>query len=335
MYDIITIGTATQDVFLKSSEFKYFKDTEHLKKLGFPMGEAGCFALGSKIEVGDIKVTYGGGAANAAVTFARQGFRTLSFIRVGRDEIGKSIVDNLKKEGIKLLVTEDKKRKSAYSVILLLPSGERTILVYRGAASEFEKTEIKVTKLNSKWVYIAPGRIPISTMIWLTEYLKKKGAHIAMNPSGYYVSRGMEKLKPLFKNLDVVILNREEASSLTKVDYSNERAIFRKFDEIIEGIAVMTEGFRGSLVSDGRYIYRAGVYKEKKLVDRTGAGDAFGSGFVAGLIKTNDIAYALKLGAANATSVVEHIGAQEGILTAKGFREKRFKYLDLDIEPLV
>ncbi len=147
---------------------------------------------------------------------------------------------------------------------------------------------------------------------------------------------GIKKLKPILKKLDVVIVNREEAAELTGVDYDDERAIFRKFDKLIDdGIAVMTEGPRGSLVSDGRYMYRAGVYEEDELVDRTGAGDAFGSGFVVGMMRKNEINYALKLASANAMSVIEDIGAQTGLLGKTGFRKKRFKYLDLDLEPLV
>ena len=335
MFDIITIGTATQDVFLKSAEFKHVKDPKHLKKIGFVTGEAECFALGSKMEVEDIAVTYGGGATNAGVTFARHGFRTAALVRIGDDEIGEQVVRKLKKEKVQPIVVKDKKSRTAYSVILLLPTGERTILVYRGASEDLKKNEVKITKLKAKWAFIAPGNIPYAVIEWIVDYLKRGGTKIAMNLSGHYLKIGPKKLKPLLNNLDVVILNREEASSLTGAKYSNERAIFRKFDKLISGIAVMTDGSRGSMVSDGRYIYRAGIYKEKKMTDRTGAGDAFGSGFITGLIKKNDIAYAMKLASANATSVVEHIGAQEGILREKDFEANRFKYLDLDIEPLL
>ncbi|MEK7076631.1 MAG: PfkB family carbohydrate kinase, partial [Patescibacteria group bacterium] len=97
---------------------------------------------------------------------------------------------------------------------------------------------------------------------------------------------------------------------------------------------VMTDGANGSLVSDGRYIYRAGIFEEKVLADRTGAGDAFAAGFVAGMIQKNDVHYAMRQAAANATSVVEHVGAQAGILKKGDLNNKRWKYLDLDIEPL-
>lgn len=335
MYDIITIGTATQDVFLRSKAVKHLKNSKHLKKLGFKTGEAECFALGSKIELDDFNLTFGGGANNSAITFARQGFKTAALVKIGSDTIGENIIKNLKNEGVTPFAIEDKKRKSAYSTVLLLPTGERTILVYRGAAEGLIKREIPIRKLKARWAYISPGTIPLATMKWLTTSLKRSGTSIAMNPSKYYLKMGAGKLQPVMKNLDVVLVNREEASYLTGVSYQKEKAIFRKLDKMVEGIAVMTDGPKGALVSDGRYIYRAGIYKEKKTVDRTGAGDAFGSGFVAGLMRKNDVTYALKLASANATSVVEQIGAQAGVLTANDFKQKRFKYLDLDIEPLI
>ncbi|KKU37797.1 MAG: PfkB family kinase, nonfunctional [Candidatus Azambacteria bacterium GW2011_GWF2_46_32] len=133
--------------------------------------------------------------------------------------------------------------------------------------------------------------------------------------------------------IDVLILNREEGAKLTGIDYKEEKKIFAALDKVINGIVVMTEGPKGAIVSDGKRIYRAGTYKEKKVVDRTGAGDAFGSGFVSGLIQTGDIEYAISLGSANGTSVVEHIGAQPGILTKTQFRQ-RFKKLKMEKIPI-
>jgi sugar/nucleoside kinase (ribokinase family) len=109
----------------------------------------------------------------------------------------------------------------------------------------------------------------------------------------------------------------------------------------------VTRGNKGVVISDGNYIYRAGIFSEEKLVDRTGAGDAFGSGFIAGLLhrKVNlkdlnkiDPKYileAIKLASANATSVVEHIGAQKGILTHFDYKKQsRFKKLDIKLEKI-
>ena len=90
----------------------------------------------------------------------------------------------------------------------------------------------------------------------------------------------------------------------------------------------MTDGPRGAWVSDGNRLYTAGIFPDKNLVSRTGAGDAFGSGFVAGLIQKEDIAYAIRLASANATAVTEHLGAHTGALTHTQFeKEVRWKKL--------
>jgi ribokinase len=334
MFDIITIGTATRDVFLRSPKFKVLRDPEHLKKLGFVTGEAECFALGSKLSVEAPVFAFGGGAVNAAVTFARQGFTTGTVVKVGDDENGDALLAHLKRERVTPFAARDKKVGTAYSVVLLTSGGERTILSYRGASEDLARRDIPFRKLSARWAYITPGAIPLALMRELIVFLKKRGISVAMNPSGYYVAMGAEKLKPLLALLDVVIVNREEATLMTGIDFSKERKVFKKFDDLVPGLAVVTDGPRGAKVSDGRYLYTAETFKEKKLVDRTGAGDAFGAGFVAGLMDKHDIHYALRLASANATAVVEAVGAQRGILTAKEFTASRFKYLGLDVEPL-
>ncbi len=335
MLDVISIGTATRDVFLRSPLFKIVRDPKHLERLGFPNGEAQCFALGGKIEVEGLVQAVGGGAANAAVTFARQGLKTALFAKIGDDQNGELVLDDLKQEKIGSLLVRDKKIGTAYSVVLLSHLGERTILNYRGASEDLKKNEVPFSKLRARWAYIAPGRIPVSVMNSIIKKLEKNKVRIAMNPSRYYLSMGSQKLRSILNALDVVIMNREEAAALTGISYHEERNIFKKMDELIKGIAVMTDGANGVLVSDGSRAYRARTFAEKKLVDRTGSGDAFGSGFVSALAAHNNpefdeksIQHAIRLGSANATSVVEHIGAQKGILRKEEFtRAPRFRHL--------
>jgi len=323
MNDIITIGTASRDIFLISRFFKVLRDPDRLKKMGFLTGKAQCFALGGKVEADKLIFTTGGGATNTAFTFARQGFKTATLIKIGKDETGNSILKELLKEKIAPLSIFDENQISAYSVILLTPSGERTILVYRGASDDLKIKEIPFSKLKSRWAYISPGGISYEVIERLINYFSLNKTLIAFNPSSYFLEMGIKKLKPLLNKSKVVLLNREEAANLVGIDYQKEREIFKKLDEIIDGIVIMTEGGKGVLVSDGKNIYKAGVFKGK-LIDRTGAGDAFGSGFVAALIQKNlkpktynlkpVIEYAIRLGSANATSVIEKIGAKEGIV---------------------
>ncbi|MBI5079261.1 carbohydrate kinase family protein [Candidatus Wolfebacteria bacterium] len=341
MYDVITIGTATRDVFSTSPLFKIVKDPKHLQKMGFPTGEAQCFALGGKIEVGAPVLTTGGGATNAAVTFARQELKSAALVKIGDDESASAIINELKKEKIAPFAVVKKNASTAYSTILLAPSGERTILVYRGASEDLKTDEIPFDNLKARWAYIVPGKIPFAVIENIVNHFSKNKTMIAFNPSKHFIEMGLKKLKPLLTKIKVVILNREEAASLTGVNYENEKEIFRKLDEAVAGIAVMTDGGKGVLISDGHAIYSAGVFKEKFVADRTGAGDAFGSGFVAGLAQKKEncrkglcrpfnIEYAARLGSANATSVIEKIGAKAGILTKKEFeKDARWKRLPM------
>ncbi|MBI4094389.1 MAG: carbohydrate kinase family protein [Candidatus Liptonbacteria bacterium] len=342
MFDVVTIGSATRDVFVRSPLFRVVRDPKHLEKLGFPTGEAECFALGAKIEIEKPVFAVGGGAANAAVTFARQGFRTAALVKVGKDYVGAQAILALKKEKVMPLAIRDRHGLgTSWSAILLSPGGERTILNYRGASEKISKSEIRNPKLKAKWAYIAPGHISFEVIRAVVERLKKSGTRVAMNPSKHYLAMGERKLAPLLRTLDVILVNREEGAYLTGYRYAEEKKIFRKFDKLVPGIAVMTDGPRGVLVSDGKRIYRAGIFREKKMADRTGAGDAFGSGFVAGLMgqlpatsyqlpARGAIEYAIRLGSANATSVVEAIGAQEGILRKREFEQAaRFRTLGI------
>lgn len=349
MYDVITIGTATRDVFLQSPSFKPVKDEHFTAAAGFPAGEAECFALGKKIEIAKPVFTTGGGSTNSAVTFARQGFRTAAIIALGKDETSKDVLADLKREGVTPVVSYAKDLHTAYSTILLSESGERTILVYRGAADYLGR--VALPKLSAKAVYIAPGAIPLPRMQRLVDYFHAQGALLAMNPSGYYVKLGIAAMQPILQKLHVVVVNREEAATMTGKAFNDEKGIFKAFDEVVPGIAVMTDGPRGVTVSDGKMLYKSGIFPEQKLVDRTGAGDAFGSGFVCGLLvksainnqksesrmafNVEAIKEAVRLGSANATSVVEYIGAKEGILTTQRFeQEQRWKNFEVAVAPL-
>ncbi|MBN2197946.1 carbohydrate kinase family protein [Candidatus Wolfebacteria bacterium] len=328
MYDVITIGTATEDVFLKSPFFKGLDNSKKFKK-GILTDKTQCFALGSKIEIDELFIASGGGATNTAVTFSKQGFKTACLIRTGKDKASETIIKELQKEKINPFVIKDGKQRTAYSTILLSPEGERTILVFRGTSDDFKNKEIPFDKLKSKWVYISPGNINFSVIQKVFNHFYKNKILIAFNPSKNFLNMGARKLKPLLSKSKVVILNREEASYLTGINYNDENNIFKKLDDLVDGIAVMTQGPKGVSVSDGKTIYQAKIFSGK-VIDRTGAGDAFGSGFVSGLIHKNSIKYAICLGTANATSVVEYIGAKKGILTEKDFKKNsRWKNLSI------
>jgi len=163
-------------------------------------------------------------------------------------------------------------------------------------------------------MYLAPfaGKLTDITEE-LIDFAQKNKIKVAFNPGYNQLTMPKAVLPKILKKIDVLILNREEASLLTKIPYQKETEIFKKIDELTPGIAIMTKGREGVVVSDGRYLYQAESLG-MKLVDGTGAGDAFGSGFVSGLIQKNDLSYAIQLAMANSSFAITKLGAKEGIL---------------------
>lgn len=308
MYDIISVGSATRDVFFQADELKKFKMDE------FPTGEAICMGYGSKIEMKKIVLTSGGGGTNAAVTFARQGFKTANIGVVGKDYNGEEILNELRGEGIDVQYFQKHDDDfTAYSVILVHADGERTIMSYKGEGQHFSSSMIPFDQLQSKWFFLDSLGGHYDVMEGLVNHAVKNNIKLATNPGGKELAHGLEKLKPLLKHFSIVIMNQEEAAGLTGIDYKKEDEIFKLMDGLIDGIFVMTKGPDGVSVSDGKNIYTAGV-PDSPVVERTGAGDSFSSGFVVEYIRSGDVAKAIQFGTANASSVVTQYGAKAGIL---------------------
>jgi sugar/nucleoside kinase (ribokinase family) len=309
-FDVISFGSATQDVFLSSQNFKTIDDDS------FDTHKGLCVSLGSKMHMDSVFFAMGGVGTNTACTFAEQGLKTAYFGAVGKDAFGKEVKDELAKHGVSLdLLKESDEYPTAFSVILSLPEVGRSILEKYGACHELIEKDIPKSDLKSKWFYV--GSLSSNSnqiLVPILELAKEKGIKVSSNPAGSLKTpEHTELLRSVLDKIDILILNQEESAKLAGLDYKQEKEIFEKLDKLVDGIVVMTKGPEGVTVSDGEYMYTAGI-PESGMVDRTGAGDAFGSAFTAGYIDKGDIAHAIQLGTANATSVLQEMGATNGLL---------------------
>jgi sugar/nucleoside kinase (ribokinase family) len=313
MYDIITFGSATKDINLKSKAFKVLKDSKD-----FVTGEGLCLALGSKIDIDDIKFTSGGGGTNTAATFAKQGFKTAFCGMVGDDDSGREIIQELKSLKVDTgLVLKTKEKATNHSVIISnVGEDNRTILAYRGAAGLMGRENIPWNKLKTKWIYLAPlSGLLCDSFEQIINFAFENKIKIAVNPGNAQLSLPIEDLARILKKVDILILNQEEASFLTKISFHDEVEIFKKIDEMCPGVAVMTKGRDGVIVSDGKYFYSALPDADRKIVDTTGAGDSFAAGFLSDYIGHNgDIEKAIQLGLANSAGCLSQVGAKNGLL---------------------
>lgn len=314
MYDIITFGSATRDAFFYSRNFKVYKSKS------FFSGKALCFNLGSKVEIDKVFFTTGGGGTNTAVAFSKLGFKTACIVSLGDDVSGQAVISDLQEEKVDTkFIIKKKTINTAYSVILSIPKKERTILVYRGASEEILLKEIPWSKIKSKWFYIASLGGNFLLLEKIFQYAQKHKIKIAINPGTKEISKP-KKLLLLLKRADILLLNQEEGALLTGIPFQMPKSILMKLDSEIKGMVVMTRGKKGSAVAYEGKIYQAGIIPTR-VVERTGAGDAYGAGFVSGIMLKNDISYAMQLATANSTSVIQKIGAKNGLLSKKDLKK--------------
>lgn len=309
MSSILTIGSATQDIFLKSKSF------EEKPEPSAPDGFNVCFSFGAKISVDEIFYASGGGAMNAAVTFARFGHRTTVLTCIGQDRVGDDIISELERERIDThLIQRHQKEKTATSVILLSGTGHRAILTYRGATRQLA---IPSGLPKTDWVYLTSLGDDRNAFHHVFAHAKKNGASVAWNPGNAELERGMENLAPFLQQTSVLILNREEAAALTGLPA-------RQLDRLINSLTlhvtrstshalIITDGGRGAYVATQNRLWFAPPLKARR-VNTTGAGDAFGSAFVAAIASGAPPNEAMRAAMLNATGVVTHMGAKAGIL---------------------
>lgn len=314
---IFTFGAATQDIYLKSKHFLSHSKDKILRK------DILCFNFGSKIEVSDILLTSGGGGTNTAATFARQGFKVSYIGTVGDDCFGKFVLSELKEIGVDIsFVKTTREKPTNTSVFLSWPGRERVILVYRGASDILKRNDIPWSKIkNADWLYLAPLSGTTARLSFqIVEFAKKHSIKVAFNPSLYQLSFPKKELLKIISNIDIFILNKEEALYFTDLKDAQDEVLFKKMSKIIKkGIVIVTKGKEGALALDlqSRYLYSApslSVFNDKKFLDATGAGDAFGSGFLVGIVQKNNIEYAMQFGMANSGQVVTQWGAKNGLL---------------------
>ena len=305
-FDIVSVGNATIDTFICVNG--------KVKKGNLVL------PVGSKQEVKSIFYATGGGATNTAVGFKRLGLKTGILAAVGKDPGGKIVLRELRKEGISTrLISRLEDYETAYSAILTGFGHDRIILVYGGATRHLgEERQVHWSWLSkTKWMHVTSFHAKPEIMKKILGFAEKKGISISFNPGMSEIKLGLKKLKPLLKNVDILLLNKSEAEMLTKE--KNVKKQLQKLQVIIP-LVVVTEDKKGAHAFDGTYYYHKPAFKVK-IADTTGAGDAFHCGFVSEIVKGRSVESALNVGTANAHSTIMHFGAKNKLLTIHGARE--------------
>lgn len=305
MHDVITVGSATVDAFVKTE----FSELLHGKN------KKDCIAypVGAKILIEELNLTTGGGGTNAAVALARLGHKVAFIGKMGEKENSIRVLSQLKEEKVDTsLVIRSKKGRTGYSVILDSKKHDRTILAFKGSNNDLTVDEIDLKKLRAKWLYFSSmmGQ-SYRTLEKIAGYAKKNNIKIAFNISSYLARKGKKFLGKILKKTEILILNREESELI--VGNSSIVSLLKKLSGLGPDIVAITDGKNGVYVLHKNDFYH-GRPHNIRIVETTGAGDAFASSFLSGIIKRNDIRFAIQLGMTNAESVIQNHGAKTGLL---------------------
>ena len=328
MFDIITIGSATQDIFIESDRGRIIETRTPENDESFL-----CFEYGAKIEADNLEFDVGGGAVNTAVNFANLGYRAATIIKIGKDLNAEAVLARLKEKNINSsTVLRCDENNTGMSVILTSFEGDRTVFTHRGANNHIKIEEIPFDEIKqSGWLYIAPLSGDSNLVLdKIADFAEENGVSMAFNPGSTQIKQGVERLRRVISTAEVLVMNKSEASRITGIPEGHE-------EESLEGVfdpwnvnvhkmlyelksykpkvVVITDGGKGVIAYDGINIYHAPSYPAK-VVSTLGAGDAFASTFVAGLINFDwNIEKAIAYASVNAASVVKSFGAQTGFKT--------------------
>lgn len=305
MARIVSIGAALQDVYLIDHDDFGVNKRGYLNQI----------ELGSKIDIDKIHFSTGGGATNAATTFARNNHESIFMGCIADDTAGRAIIDALDQEGIDTsYITYTDKAHTGYSVVLLTPSGERTILTCRGASAKFDLlTPDDLETIYPDWLYITTFRGNMDMLDQFFTKAKELNTKIMFNP-GKLELQHQRKMLGLLSDVDVLLVNKDEARQL--VPGSTLKELINRLKNYVPNV-IITDGNQGAIATDGNEVYRIGLYEDVPVKDATGAGDSFGSGFLAAYANGRSFTDSLIFASANSTNVVQYVGSKKGILTTR------------------
>ncbi len=303
--DLISVGNLNVDITLKVDKFPE-PDQE--------------------IEINSSLISPGGSASNTAVAASRLGLSVGFIGKVGDDLMGIMALEDLKRERID--ISQVKKLKGIATglvVVFVFPDGQRAMIANHGANLHMEKNDLESEFIKvSEAVHVGGGKIEVAEEA--LKIAKEQGKLTSFDPGSVLSSLGLEKLKKILENADLVFLNRKELRAIT--GFGDERGL-KKILEADVKLVILKIGEGGSLVFSEEGKVEAKAFSVP-VVDTTGAGDAFNAGFLASFIKERDVFKACVVGNAVAALKITEVGARSGLPTKNELNEflnsKGFKF---------
>ncbi len=314
--DFLAIGDVVIDAFikLKDAEIMGQPDTKEYKI---------CIPFGEKVPYEEVDVIYAvGNASNAVISAARLGLNTSFVSNLGDDSDGVKCLDTLKKDRVDTsFVKINSGFKTNYHYVLWY-GAERTILI------KHENYSYSIPDIGEpKWIYFSSVNETAFPALHneLADYLEAHpNINFAFQPGKFEIKLGKEKLERLYKLSSLFFCNIEEAEKILGIENLDIKILLQGMFDLGPKTVVITDGPKGAYAYDGTDMWFIKDYPDPKPpVSRTGAGDAFASTFTSAIGLGKTIPEALEWAGINSMAVVQHVGANVGLLS----REALEKYL--------
>jgi len=315
--DFVAIGDITTDAFIALKEASINCEINRETCML-------CMRFGDKIPYESVVIVPAvGNSPNAAIAAHRLNLRAALVTNLGEDAYGREDIDTLTKEGILTdYVTVHKEKESNYHFVLRYEE-ERTILIkhneYDYALPHFEQPPT--------WLYLSSlGENSLLFHHDIATYVAQNKIKLAFQPGTFQIKFGYEKLKAIYDVTELFFCNKQEAKRILEMPKEDDiKVLLRALGERGPKVVIITDGPEGANTYDGSEMLHMPMYPDPAPpVDRTGAGDAFSSTFTTARALGYDVKTALAWGPINSMSVVQFIGAREGLLT----QEELLKYLE-------
>lgn len=307
-YNLITIGDATIDTFIRIHDAAVQCDIHHEEcKI--------CINYGDKIPVDSISHSVAGNAANTAIGAATLGLNTAIYANLGDDEEGHLIKRTLEAKGVDgKYITVDTTKNSNLSVILTF-QGERTAFVYH------QPWFYHLPNLdNCDWLYftsVAESFTNSNIVDEICHYIDNTGAKLAFSPGTFQIKANVKRYPKLLERCELLIINLEEAKKVLEIDIAKTIAPLELLSQLLllgPKNVVITDSEEGSYATDGKNNYKLGIFPVQ-VVEKTGAGDAYTSAFISGLVYGLPMDEAMVWGTINASQVISKNGPLGGLMT--------------------
>ena len=302
MYDLVSVGSISIDLFFRGDSLTFKEDRFQL-------------AVGGKYLADHFSAAIGGGGANVGIGVRRHGLRTAVMGKIGNNSFKKIILEKLDQEKVSHLYCDFQENYYNISAILLTKKGERSIIHFVSPHRHLIEKDSRLLGITkTKFLYL--GNLP---EVSLTEkniflnFFKQKKTLTAVNLGVTDCRRSTDQLKPFLNKVDILIINGHEFSELVKAPYKDihfhENVINWYIPYLADQLVIVTEGPQGSFSYYQGKVYHQKAVKPAHIIDTTGAGDAYTSGFIAEYFKTSNIERAMFSGAKYAAKILEKAGA--------------------------